>query len=157
MSLLQRKLQRIDREERDPLPEKNMFKTEVDTANNRLVHSVVGFLDEADAEAMVNGFSAAMADIGDHCPWFDVLVDLSEAAPAQRDAHSSVEQMNRSFENAPVRKVAVLTGGTLVLLQAKRLMGTSYQPAMFETREEAIAWLDEPVAPTSSAIRKVAG
>lgn len=119
-----------------------MFAIEVDRANNRILHAISGFLDQDAVQKMSDRMADAVADIRRSSTWFDLVVDLTDALPAQRESGLAIENMAANLEALGVRRVAIISKGGLTSLQAKRLMGGGDRSRTFDTRADAYAWLE---------------
>lgn len=123
-----------------------MFKVEIDRENNRILHTVRGFMDKADVEAMANRTREAVAELRDHSEWFDVLADLSQATASARDGESAMAGQTAHLQRHGMRKIALVLGQGLASLQAKRyISGINGATGVFATSDEAAAWLNEDI------------
>jgi hypothetical protein len=124
-----------------------MFQVEVDHERNRISLMVEGFLDKSETEAMAAGVAAAVAEIRALSSWFNLLADISLAAPREHSGDSAIDQMTKNLERFGIRRMAVIMGKGLVALQTKRdVRNVTIEVMMFDDRSEGVAWLDEGAA-----------
>lgn len=129
-----------------------MYNIEVDAKNHRILLAIEGFLAKSELETMAMAMGGAVTDIRARSLWFDLLADMSNAAPGEHSGTDAIDRQTEHLERFGVRRIAVVLGKGLAALQQKRhIRNVHVETLVFDTRAEALAWLDQEVAPQSKA------
>ncbi|NML06931.1 hypothetical protein [Sphingomonas sp. G-3-2-10] len=125
-----------------PLPNVS-HEVRVDRARKLVELKISGVVPPEDAAWMAEEFRAAIRSLGDDVGDHLSLYDFS-AVPVVPLA--TVEQLRASLVNPEVRKLwarklAIVTSTALGRMQAQRVREVRPDIGLFDTREEALAWL----------------
>lgn len=115
-----------------------MFTIQTDPRCRLIRITLCGMLTVADVKELYRQEHAAILAMG--CPLGEqlVLVDLSECPLQLQDIVAAFQQAMNS--SAKAKRLALVTGSSLARMQARRITSRA-DAALFETEDEALAWL----------------
>ena len=119
---------------------------EIDHDKRMVILTILSMLSPEDAawvgEELRAGIQSFGTDIGRHVTLYD-----ASAVPSVPTA--TIDLLQRTFDNQAVRalwarKVAFVVSSATARMQVKRLQQVRPDIGVFDTRDEAVAWLIEP-------------
>ena len=117
------------------------YEMQVDEARPLVRFTIKGMMSEAEAQEMIAGYVKVGQALMRRFGRFNLQVQLAAGVQTREVAGMIEAVSNGALPHA--ERIALITSGALVGMQAKRIAGTGRSLALFADAEAADAWLME--------------
>lgn len=117
-----------------------MIKVTADPTRNLVIVHMGGFLSPDEVGAFSRDRDAAVESMGLRSGEYDMLIDTAEAIIQPQEIVTAFQMLITNSKYA-ARRIAVARKSSLTRMQTNRILGIRDNAAVFDTIEEAQAWL----------------